>query len=163
MTTKKIEWKPIIFENKENNAPYWWEYKNQKLFIPISYIDMRIDWDNKRYTFDKVDEYPTIYDMIANGEDIKCVYPYDECDSPIYKSYYFNPQNVVYFFKRKGYNVTIDAIEHNYNAWLNDYKSGYRDEVNGYHLFTPCACNPLQFRLSTLHPTASDWQKTYVC
>lgn len=162
MATKKIEWKEINFENKENNAPYWWEYKNQKLFIP-RYYGIRIDWDNKRYTFDKVDEYPTINDMIGNGEDIKCVFPYDECDSPIYKSHNLNPQNVVDFFKRKGYNVTIDAVEHNYNAWLNDYKSGYRDEVNGYHLFTPCGCNPLQFRLSTLHPTASDWQETYEC
>ena len=162
MATKKIEWKPIIFENTDDTAKMWWSYKGKKLFIP-HYYGIRIDWENKQYTFDKVEEYPTINDMIANGEDIKCCFPYEECNSIEYKSRKINLRRVVDFFKRKGYNVTIDAIEHNYNAWLNDYKSGYRDEVNGYHLFTPCGCNPLQFRLTTLHPTASEWQITYEC
>ena len=39
-------------------------------------------------------------------------------------------------------------------------KSGYRDEKNGYHLFTPCGCNPLSFRVSSLEPEL-DWQITY--
>lgn len=162
MATKQIEWKPIIFYDKDNNAPHWWSYKRKKLYIP-RYYGIRIDWKNKRYTFDDVKEYPTINDLIAKGKKIKCCYPYKECNSTLYKGCRFNPQSVVNFFKRKGYNVTIDAIEHNYNAWLNDYKSGYRDEVNGYHLFTPCGCNPLQFRLTTLHKSADEWQETYVC
>ncbi len=65
------------------------------------------------------------------------------------------------FFARHGYNVTEDAIRHNFEAWKEDFKSGYRDEKNGYHLFTPCGCNPLAFRLSTLDEDYEDWQETY--
>ena len=36
-----------------------------------------------------------------------------------------------------------------------------RDDGNGYHLFSPCGCNPLSVRLSTLHDLCSDWQVTY--
>ena len=45
--------------------------------------------------------------MIANGEDIKCCFPYKECNSIVYKSRKINLRRVVDFFKRKGYNVTI--------------------------------------------------------
>lgn len=68
---------------------------------------------------------------------------------------------IVKFFKEKGYNVQRKAIEHNLFAWSMDEKSGYLDEKNGYHLFSPCGCNPLSIRLSTLHPLCKDWQKTY--
>lgn len=64
-------------------------------------------------------------------------------------------------FKDNGFNVTEDAIMHNYEAWLCDLKSGYRDEANGYHLFSPCGHNPLQFRASTLEKSCEDWQITY--
>ena len=70
---------------------------------------------------------------------------------------------IVKYFKEKGYNVSHYAIEHNILAWFADEKSGYRDETNGYHLFTPCGCNPLSIRLTTLHPLCEDWQQTYVC
>lgn len=74
----------------------------------------------------------------------------------------FSIRKVIAEFKEHGFNVTKEAIYHNYYAWLADEKSGYRDEVNGYHLFTPCGCNPLSFRLSTLSEKC-DWQTTYCC
>lgn len=66
-------------------------------------------------------------------------------------------------FKEHGFNVTIEALRHNFNAWRADLKSGYRDEENGYHLFTPCGCNPLSFRCSSLEEDCKDWQITYQC
>ena len=158
----KIKWVDIQFEDKSGNAPHWWSYRGKKLFIPC-YYDIRIDWVNKRYTFDCVKDIPTINEMIANGDKILSCVPYKQCNSKLYSGKRFNAQSIVKYFNKKGYNVTLDAVEHNYNAWCCDMKSGYRDEENGYHLFTPYGCNPLQFRLSTLHPTAKDWQITYKC
>lgn len=64
-------------------------------------------------------------------------------------------------FKDNGFNVTKEAIMHNYSAWRCDYKSGYRDEKNGYHLFSPCGCNPFSLRATSLHQSCNDWQETY--
>ena len=66
-------------------------------------------------------------------------------------------------FKENGFNVTAEAIRHNFEAWRYDEKSGYRDEVNNYHLFSPCGCNPLSFTATTLHKQCEDWQTTYTC
>ena len=66
-------------------------------------------------------------------------------------------------FHKNGFNVTREALYHNMNAWVCGYKSGYRDNANGYHLFTPCGGNPLSFRASSLHESCDDWQKTYSC
>lgn len=66
-------------------------------------------------------------------------------------------------FKRAGFNVTKEAILHNYDAWCWGMKSGYRDEENGYHLFSPCGCNPFDLRVSTLEECCADWQTTYKC
>ena len=65
-------------------------------------------------------------------------------------------------FKAHGFIVTPDAIKHNFAAWQCDYKSGYRDEANGYHLFSPCGCNDLRFSATTLDDRM-DWQTTYMC
>lgn len=66
-------------------------------------------------------------------------------------------------FKEHGFNVTKEALLHNYYAWCGDYKSGYRDDENGYHLFTPCGCNPLRFSCTSLEYGCKIWQKTYTC
>jgi hypothetical protein len=71
--------------------------------------------------------------------------------------------NVIAEFKANGFNVTKEALQHNYDAWKKDYKSGYCDDTNNYHLFTPCGCNPLSFRATSLHPQCGYWQYTYVC
>lgn len=63
-------------------------------------------------------------------------------------------------FRRNGFRVTRKAIEHNFFAWMADLKSGYRDERNRYHLFTPCGCNPLRFSATSLFE-GSSWQDTY--
>ena len=64
-------------------------------------------------------------------------------------------------FEEAGFKVTKAAIMHNYYAWSADRKSGYRDEKNGYHLFTPCGCNPFSLSATTLHDLCKDWQTTY--
>lgn len=63
-------------------------------------------------------------------------------------------------FKEHGFKVTKEAVLHNFSCWLCDYKSGYRDEQNGYHLFSPCFCNDLRFAATTLD-SRLDWQTTY--
>ena len=70
---------------------------------------------------------------------------------------------VISDFKKHGFNVSADALHHNYNAWRCDMKSGYRDERNGYHLFSPCGCNSLIYRATTLHDSCKNWQITYTC
>ena len=70
-------------------------------------------------------------------------------------------QNILQEFKNKGFNVTREALTHNFRAWHADLRSGYRDEANGCHLFTPCGCNPLSFRVSSLEEDL-DWQTTYM-
>lgn len=163
MNKMKINWIDIPFEDKDNNAPQWFEYCDKKLFIPWDWR-IAIDWENKKYTFDKVDGFPTLSDMKQNGEDIKLCFPFEECESPLYGFDVdnFNPQDVVDFFAEHGYKVTLKAVKNNFDAWRNDLKSGYRDDKNGYHLSSPCGCNSLRFSLSTLHPS-QDWQTTYVC
>lgn len=64
-------------------------------------------------------------------------------------------------FYKHGFDVTLEAIAHNYEAWCRDLKSGYLDEENRYHLFTPCGCNMLSFRASEY--VGKDWQTTYTC
>ena len=68
---------------------------------------------------------------------------------------------VIAEFEDAGYKVTEAAILHNYYAWSADLKAGYRDEANGYHLFSPCGHNPFILRATTLHPLCADWQTTY--
>lgn len=71
----------------------------------------------------------------------------------------FDIKEVINEFKDNGFNVTEEAIIHNFDAWKSDFKSGYKDEENGYFLFTPCGCNALRFNATVL--TGDDWQETY--
>lgn len=65
-------------------------------------------------------------------------------------------------FAENGFHVTEEAIMHNYRCWKGDFKSGYRDNENGYHLFSPCGHNPFSLRATTL-VKGLDWQDTYAC
>jgi hypothetical protein len=65
------------------------------------------------------------------------------------------------FFHENGIQISQEALEHNFEAWCQDYKSGYRDEAAGYHVFSPCGCNPLRFTLTPLSEKNSAWQNTY--
>lgn len=70
-------------------------------------------------------------------------------------------EKVAAAFKRNGFNVTEEAICHNFRAWEADLKSGYLDKENGYFLWTPCGCNPLSFYAEKLNN--KEYQKTYTC
>ena len=65
-------------------------------------------------------------------------------------------------FKEHGFKVSTDAIMHNFETWNSGFKCGYRDDANGYHLFTPCGGNPFSLTATSLDEKC-DWQTTYWC
>lgn len=135
--------------------------------------DCKVDIVNKKFirSFDngyKDCELPTFNDLYANGtmgKEGTCIEKQYNIYFPEEKTLLTTSDiaTMIKEFKDNGLNVTKEAIMHNYQAWRFDQKSGYRDEENNYHLFSPCECNPLSFRASTLHPKCEDWQQTYVC
>lgn len=146
--------------------------------VPVYYngsIYMRFDtYFNMRTMcmFDEGDEInfadpdvTTFNKLIAEGR-AKEVFGYEEFDIRVgfIKKRLTDKRirSIVNKFRKNGFDVTEDAIRHNEDAWWLDRKSGFRDEENGYHLFSPCGCNPLEFRASTL-VTQCDWQTTYTC
>lgn len=158
--------------------------ENEHLYLRYDYI---LDLENGTFDPDKtawIDEEG--YEKTLNGlhklgkaKEVKC-YDYCDYDEEIYpnelvknideidEEEYFDilrkkAKEIKKFFSDNGYKVTTDAIMHQLDSWMNDYKSGYRDEANGYHLFSPCGCNTLSVRLSTLNDRCSDWQTTYYC
>ena len=133
--------------------------------------DSKVDIENHKYLSHGDEGYneselPTFNDLYANGtmgKEGSCIeneYDYTTKKWSLSKS---DIESIMLEFKENGFNITKEAILHNYNAWCRDEKSGYRDEVNNYHLFSPCGCNPLSFRATTLHEKCSDWQHTYTC
>ena len=108
--------------------------------------------------------FTTLNNLIKNGIG-KEVFPYNEYDIDLGRVHLEKHQieKICKEFRENGFEVTEEAILHNYAAWCGDLKSGYRDEKNGYHLFSPCGCNPFSLRATTLEPICSDWQTTYMC
>ena len=108
----------------------------------------------------------TLNDLLREGKG-KEVFPYEEYDiNNVRGAKNLTDKDLLRIqkkFKKNGFNVTFEALFHNYHAWFMDMKSGYRDEENGYHLFSPCGCNPLSFRATTLCDNRKDWQFTYEC
>jgi hypothetical protein len=135
--------------------------------------DCKVDIEKKKFICRYDNGYeectlPTLNDLYQNGTMSKegtCIERehditlslarYDELTDELINA-------VIDEFKANGLNVTYDAIMHNYKAWRGDFKSGYRDVINNYHLFSPCGCNPLSFRASSLHPKCAGWQETYI-
>ena len=107
----------------------------------------------------KLCKFPTINELITAGKVARIV-PYREYDI-MPKSRPIDFDAIVAEFKENGFEVSKAALVHNYNAWLNDYKSGYR--CKSCHIFTPCGCNPLRFSATTLCKECKDWQTTYKC
>ena len=70
-------------------------------------------------------------------------------------------EQIIQEFAGKGLKVSLKAIEHNYDAWSQDLKSGFKDEGNGTFLFTPCGCNPLSFTAEALK--GESYEITYEC
>lgn len=137
----------------------------------VNYV-CKVDIENKLYITEFDDGYkkcklPTFNDLYANGtmgKEGSCIENKHQVDLG------YNPtltdskiKKIIEEFKENGFNITREAILHNYKAWRYDMKSGYRDEENNYHLFSPCGCNPLSFRATTLHEKCADWQHTYTC
>lgn len=149
--------------NNTDNFSFWLETSDgRKLNVPYKY-DNRIDLENLvLYGYKETDFYPEINELVAKGI-VKFAYPYKQVNYN-FKTHRnkINVETIIKFFKKNGFNVTKEAILHNFNAYLCDMKSGYRDDVNDYHLFTPCGCNPLSFRLTSLNKNC-DWQETYSC
>ena len=114
--------------------------------------------------------YTTLNKLIREGkaekEEVHC---YDECsyDAGVWLNEYENDSEcidideIIDYFAEHGFNVTKEALQHNIDAWSSDFKSGYRDDENGYHLFTPCGCNKLSFRATSLDANCITWQSTY--
>lgn len=134
--------------------------------------DSKVDIVNKKYIYISDDGYdecdlPTFNDLYQNGtmpKEGSCIEKqFSISFKRKYKLTEKDIDNIIKKFKKNGFNITKDAIMHNYDAWCYDMKSGYRDEVNNYHLFSPCGCNPLSFRATTLHEKCKDWQTTYRC
>lgn len=146
--------------------------------INLNYINFlgKVDTKTLEYISDSEDGYeestlPTINDLLASGQakDRPIVRQYDVDNI---KGFTNGCRNVKDFkepnfkkiakeFRDNGFDVTVEALQHNFYAWVSDEKSGYRDLVNDYHLFTPCGCNPLSFRATELCPYFADWQTTY--
>lgn len=160
----------IRTEQQPNDA-HWFIIDGQPCFIPWNW-DIKVDMQNMTYLLpwgESEEEYkasslPTLNDLKRDGVEVKEGFPYREYDIDLPGVRELTPErahDIVDEFFAHGINVTMDAIMHNYAAWCQDWKSGYRGE--DFHLFTPCGCNPLSFRATTLHPSCSDWQTTYMC
>ena len=61
-------------------------------------------------------------------------------------------------FHEAGWQVTERAIVHNFEAWQHNLRSGYRDDRNGYFLFSPYGCNPLRFNASKIERFDTTYQ-----
>jgi hypothetical protein len=129
----------------------------------------KVDLENKKYIESYDEGYaestlPTFNVLYANGtmgKEGTCIekeYDYFTNKETLSEQ---DIDDILREFKENGFNITKEAILHNYDAWLCDEKSGYRDEENNYHLFSPCGCNPLSFRARSLHKQCEDWQETY--
>lgn len=68
---------------------------------------------------------------------------------------------VVDEFAEHGLTFSEKAVRFCWDAWKRDFKSGYRDNASGTHLFAPCGCNALGLYASELVPGEEHWQKTY--
>lgn len=131
--------------------------------------DAKVDLDNMTFSHILDDDYKSL--NLPTINDLKGVIKEGTCIEKQYDIFLPEKQNlseqdfndIQKEFAENGFSVTIQALKHNYQAWLCDEKSGYRDDENNYHLFSPCGCNPLSFRASSLHEQCKDWQQTYTC
>lgn len=141
--------------------------------------DAKVDLKKGTFmVFSYSDEYknlplPTFNELVAQGvvKEVTCIeHSYDitlptyNCSTRLFKDAVLPKRvvnRIIKEFNENGFNITEKAIMHNYSAWLGDLKSGYRDKKNNYHLFSPCGCNTLSFRATTLHRKCADWQTTY--
>jgi hypothetical protein len=144
---------------------------NTPMFLPIWYGN-RLDLDNlllfSGNEIDEHPEFPDLNDLVRDGRVTEAtIYRSHDIFLEKFSGCYEAPaftesliRKIQKEFREHGFNVTRKALEHNFSCWFSDLKSGFRDEKNGYHLFTPCGCNPLSFRATSLEKEL-DWQTTY--
>lgn len=153
------------------NDSHWFVIDGQECFIPWNW-EVKVDMQAMTYIERSEDKeaweastLPTLNELKETGHQVEHGFPYKEYDINFPADFReLTPQKaaeVVEEFKAHGFNVTMSAIMHNYAAWKQDWKSGYRGE--DFHLFTPCGCNPLSFCATTLHSSCEYWQHTYMC
>lgn len=134
--------------------------------FPFNYHNVnyssRIDIKGKTYARERDEDgkdFPTVTELVEGGRMRLFDYKKTICYEPSVQT---DPDfdEIVAYFKKGGLNVSREALEHNYNAWRCDLKSGYRDEANGTFVFTPCGCNSLSFTVTELCDRYG-WQETY--
>ena len=108
----------------------------------------------------------TLNEIIKSGLG-KEVYPYDYYDMYVGEIKTLSKsrrKEIIETFKEQGFNITMEALDFVFSAWHDGCKVGYRDSINGYHLFAPSGdCNPFTLHITSLVDMCSDWQKTYTC
>lgn len=160
-----------IRTTRQTSDSHWFVIEGQECFLPWNW-ETKVNMQTMQYIdgFDrdadewKQSDWPTLNQLKASGKDVRNGFPYRAYDINLPDVRVLTPEKareIVQEFKDNGFNVTMDAIMHNYAAWTADFKSGYRGD--DFHLFTPCGCNPLSFRATTLEESCADWQTTYMC
>ena len=150
------------------------KHSGTAMYLPIWY-GHRLDLRNMTITensaeIDARTDLPDLNQLVKQGYLLEATiyrehdiypkgYPHCDCRRKLQDA---EIETIIAEFKEHGFDVTKEAILHNYYAWIGDLKSGFRDAENGYHLFSPCGCNPLSFRASSLEDELN-WQDTYSC
>lgn len=156
---KDINQQPI-----NNDVRYFRCTKSGECYYGLTYQwDAKVDLTKKMYVSrNERSEYatcnlPTINELVANGT-LEEVSEIEELDITGKDVDLQDFDAVVAYAKERGFNIEHEALEHNYNCWLMDFKSGFRGKEC--HVFTPCGCNPLQYSISKLDDRV-DWQTSY--
>lgn len=71
-----------------------------------------------------------------------------------------NYEAIISAMNDKGYNVTEEALKHNFEAWESGCKAGFKDVANGYFLYTAGGANQLYFDVEPLN--GESYQQTYI-
>lgn len=97
------------------------------------------------------------FSVEVKGQEV-IVYPEVRCTETWIE---FNEAQVREAFVAQGFIVTEEALQHNFNAWVDDQKSGYADSEHDVYLFSGCGANRLFFLADCLSNDAT--RETYAC
>lgn len=150
-----------------NTRSYYFKTNEGKYFVSTWAWDAKYDMANGVYypttdpEFKQVD-FPTLNELVKNG----VVSEVDNSYSISRESWKRNHEitqeeigEICSEFRANGYNVTEEAIRHNFGAWTADLKSGYLGD--DFFLFSPCGCNSMEFCAEHIYEDSS-YQHTYV-
>lgn len=149
-----------------NTRSYYFKTNEGKYFAPTWAWDAKYDMANGVYypitdpEFKQVD-FPTLNELVKDGVVSEVNDNYSISRESWRRSHEITQEEIDEIcneFRANGYNVTEDAIRHNFYAWSADLKSGYLGD--GFFLFSPCGCNSIEFRAEHIYENSS-YQKTY--